>query len=99
MSERQQTCGVVMTKEQWNYFCDFKDDLKRKIDEWSSATPELTKLQKKYSQKEQTQENMMKQNQEMMAIYQKYKINPMAGCLFALIQLPIFIAFFDNHHN
>ncbi len=34
-----------MTKEQWNYFCDFKDDLKRKIDEWSSATPELTKLQ------------------------------------------------------
>ncbi len=58
------------------------------------AQPELNRLQKKYAGKTD-QESMMKQNQEMMAIYQKYKINPMAGCLFALIQLPIFIAFFE----
>ena len=38
---------------------------------------------------------MMKQNQEMMAIYKKYNINPMGGCLFAMIQLPIFVAFFE----
>ena len=54
----------------------------------------LNRLQKKYAGKTD-QESMMKQNQEMLAIYQKYKINPMAGCLFALIQLPIFIAFFE----
>ena len=38
---------------------------------------------------------MIKQNQEIMMVYQKYKINPISGCLFAFIQLPIFIAFFE----
>lgn len=58
------------------------------------AQPELNKLQKKYEGK-QDSESVMKQNQEMMAIYKKYNINPMAGCLFAFLQLPIFIAFFE----
>jgi YidC/Oxa1 family membrane protein insertase len=57
--------------------------------------PELEKLQKKYAKKEQNQENMMKQNQEMMAIYKKYNINPALGCIFSFIQLPLFIAFFE----
>lgn len=58
------------------------------------AQPELNKIQKKYQGK-QDQESMMKQNQEIMAVYQKYKISPISGCLFAMIQLPIFIAFFE----
>ncbi|MDO4995656.1 MAG: YidC/Oxa1 family membrane protein insertase [Bacilli bacterium] len=58
------------------------------------AQPELNRLQKKYEGK-QDQESMMKQNQEMMAIYKKYNINPMAGCIFAMLQLPLFIAFFE----
>ncbi len=58
------------------------------------AQPELNRLQKKYANK-QDQESMIKQNQEMMAVYQKYKINPLSGCLFSFIQLPIFIAFFE----
>ena len=58
------------------------------------AQPELNRIQKKYAGK-QDQESMIKQNQEMMAIYKKYGINPMAGCLFAMLQLPIFIAFFE----
>ena len=58
------------------------------------AQPELNKLQKKYEGK-QDQESMIKQNQEMMAIYKKYNINPMAGCLFSMLQLPIFIAFYE----
>jgi len=40
------------------------------------AQPELNKIQKKYANK-QDQESMIKQNQEMMAVYQKYKINPL----------------------
>lgn len=63
-------------------------------EQMKKAQPELNKLQKKYANKKD-QESMMKQNQEMMAIYKKYNINPMAGCLFAMIQLPIFIAFFE----
>ena len=58
------------------------------------AQPELNRIQKKYANK-QDQESMIKQNQEIMMVYQKYKINPISGCLFAFIQLPIFIAFFE----
>lgn len=58
------------------------------------AQPELNRIQKKYANK-QDQESMIKQNQEIMAVYQKYKINPLTGCLFGFIQLPIFIAFFE----
>ena len=35
-----------MTEQQWKDFCDFKDDLRRKIDEWKSIAPELSQLQK-----------------------------------------------------
>lgn len=58
------------------------------------AQPELNRIQKKYENKKD-QESMIKQNQEMMAIYKKYNINPMSGCLFAFLQLPVFIAFFE----
>ena len=58
------------------------------------AQPEINKIQKKYANK-QDQESMVKQNQELMAVYKKYNINPMGGCLFAFLQLPIFIAFFE----
>lgn len=58
------------------------------------AQPEINKIQKKYANK-QDQESMIKQNQELMAVYKKYNISPMSGCLFAFLQLPIFIAFFE----
>ena len=58
------------------------------------AQPEIEKIQKKYKDK-QDQESMMKQNQELLAVYQKYNINPMSGCLFSMLQLPLFIAFFE----
>ncbi len=58
------------------------------------AQPELNRIQKKYADKKD-QDSMIKQNQEMMAVYKKYNVNPMTGCLFALLQLPIFIAFFE----
>lgn len=58
------------------------------------AQPELNKIQKKYAGK-QDEESMMKQNQEMLAVYKKYNINPIGGCLFSFLQLPIFIAFFE----
>lgn len=58
------------------------------------ANPELQRIQKKYANK-QDEESMMKQSQEMMAIYKKYNISPLSGCLFSFIQLPIFIAFYE----
>ena len=58
------------------------------------AQPEITRIQKKYENK-QDQESMMKQSQEMMMVYKKYNIKPMSGCIFSFIQLPLFIAFFE----
>lgn len=58
------------------------------------AQPELNRIQKKYANK-QDQESMMKQSQEMMMVYKKYNISPMSGCLFSMLQLPLFIAFFE----
>ena len=35
-----------MTEEQWNSFCNFKNDFKKQVEEWKKAAPELTKLQR-----------------------------------------------------
>jgi len=58
------------------------------------AQPEINRLEKKYENKTSQEEQMMK-SQELMAIYQKYKINPISGCLMAFIQLPLFFAFLE----
>ena len=34
-------------------------------------------------------------NRETLALYRKYKVNPLAGCLPMLIQLPIFLALYN----
>ena len=38
---------------------------------------------------------MMKKSNEMTMIYKKYNINPISGCIYALIQIPLFIGFFE----
>lgn len=58
------------------------------------AKPELDKLEKKYANKTD-QESIMKKSQEMTMIYKKYNINPISGCLYGFIQLPLFIAFLE----
>lgn len=59
-----------------------------------NAKPELDRLEKKYKDKTD-QDSLMKKNQEMMIIYKKYNIDPVSGCLFSLIQLPLFIGFLE----
>ncbi len=58
------------------------------------AKPDLDKLEKKYLDKTD-QDSLMKKNQEMMLIYKKYNINPVSGCLFSFLQLPLFIGFLE----
>ncbi len=58
------------------------------------AQPEIAKIEKKYVNKTDNA-SMMAKSQEMMMVYQKYKINPVSGCLVALIQIPLFFAFLD----
>lgn len=58
------------------------------------AQPELQKLEKKYVNK-QDQQSLTMKSQEMMAIYKKYNISPLSGCLFGFIQIPLFFAFYE----
>lgn len=58
------------------------------------AQPKLEKLEKKYQGKTD-QESMMQKSQEMMMIYKENNINPLSGCLFSLIQIPLFFAFLE----
>jgi len=53
----------------------------------SFLQPKIKEIQKKYKNKEE-------QAKVMMELYKKHKVNPMAGCLPILIQLPILIALY-----
>ncbi|NEX93773.1 membrane protein insertase YidC, partial [Caulobacter sp. 17J65-9] len=50
--------------------------------------PKMEELKKKYGSDPQ------KQQQETMALYQREKINPLAGCLPIFIQIPVFFALY-----
>jgi YidC/Oxa1 family membrane protein insertase len=56
--------------------------------EMQEIQPEIKEIQQKYK------DNKEKQAQELMAVYQKYKINPFSGCLPLLVQFPIIIALY-----
>ncbi|MGE5456121.1 MAG: membrane protein insertase YidC [Ignavibacteriales bacterium] len=56
--------------------------------------PELDKLEKKY-QGRKDNDSAMQKSQEMLALYKKYNISPLSGCLFSFIQIPLFLAFFE----
>ena len=52
--------------------------------------PEVDELNLKFPKKE----DAMKKQQAMMALYKKAGVNPMAGCIPVLLQLPILLAMF-----
>lgn len=54
-----------------------------------ALSPKIKELREKYK------DNPQKMNQEVAQMYQKEKINPMSGCWPMLLQIPIFIAFYD----
>lgn len=60
----------------------------------NAAKSKLDKLEMKYRNRTDQQSQILKA-QEMMAIYKQYNINPMSGCLYALIQIPLFFAFYE----
>ncbi len=50
--------------------------------------PKVAKLKEKYK------DDPAKMNQEMMALYKTYKVNPVGGCLPMVIQIPFFFALY-----
>jgi YidC/Oxa1 family membrane protein insertase len=60
----------------------------KSMKEMRKLQPHINKLREKYKGDRQ------KMNQEMMALYKSYKVNPMGGCLPMVVQIPVFIAFY-----
>ncbi|MRH44405.1 YidC family membrane integrase SpoIIIJ [Aquibacillus halophilus] len=54
--------------------------------------PELKKVRDKYSSKDS--KTQQKLQQETMELFQKNGVNPLAGCLPLIVQMPILIAFY-----
>ena len=50
--------------------------------------PEIKKIQERYK------DDRQRMNQEVMAFYQREKVNPLGSCLPLLLQIPFFIALF-----
>ena len=53
-----------------------------------AVQPEMTAIRERFK------EDRVKQQQEMMALYKREKINPVAGCWPILIQIPVFFALY-----
>ncbi|MCI8394483.1 MAG: YidC/Oxa1 family membrane protein insertase [Bacilli bacterium] len=64
----------------------------RQTENMKKANPEIMKIEKKYANRTDS-ESMMAKSQETMLVYQKYKINPVSGCLLSFVQIPLFFAF------
>ena len=73
-----------------------------KQQKWSKMSavmnPEIQKINKKYEGKKD-QNSMMKQQEELQAVYDKYGTSPTGGCLPMLIQMPVLFALYPVIQN
>jgi YidC/Oxa1 family membrane protein insertase len=60
----------------------------RSMAKMKSLSPRLTALRETYK------DDREKLNRAMMELYQREKVNPLAGCLPMVIQIPVFLAFY-----
>src|SRR5690606_26308891 len=51
--------------------------------------PQLAEIKKKHK------DNPQKQQEETMKLFQTHQVNPMAGCLPLIVQMPVFIALYN----
>jgi YidC/Oxa1 family membrane protein insertase len=60
----------------------------------AKVQPKVKEIQAKYKKKKSDPQARAKMNQEMMALYKEEGVNPMAGCLPLLVQLPLLWALY-----
>lgn len=61
----------------------------KSMNQMKKLQPLMNEIKEKYKNDKQ------KMNQEMMALYKTYKVNPMGGCLPMLLQIPVFFALYQ----
>lgn len=60
----------------------------KSMSEMKRLQPLMTEIREKHKNDKQ------KMNQELMALYKTYKVNPMGGCLPMVLQIPVFFALY-----
>jgi YidC/Oxa1 family membrane protein insertase len=60
----------------------------KSMNEMKRLQPLMSEIREKYK------DDKKQMNQEMMALYKTYKINPMGGCLPMILQIPVFFALY-----
>ena len=61
----------------------------------SLMSPEIRAINEKYKDKKNDQNAMMKMQEETKAVYEKYGVSQMGGCVQMLIQMPILLALYQ----
>ena len=61
----------------------------------AKVQPKVKEIQAKYKKKKTDPQARAKMNQEMMALYKQEGVNPMAGCLPLLVQMPLLWALYQ----
>jgi len=61
----------------------------------AKVQPKVKEIQAKYKKKKTDPQARAKMNQEMMALYKEEGVNPMAGCLPLLVQMPLLWALYQ----
>ncbi|MGO9240056.1 MAG: membrane protein insertase YidC [Bryobacteraceae bacterium] len=67
----------------------------RSMTKMAALKPQIDALNDKYKGVGMRDPKKQKQNEELMALYQKHGINPMGGCVPILLQMPFFFAFYQ----
>jgi YidC/Oxa1 family membrane protein insertase len=60
----------------------------RSMNEMKKIQPLMAEIREKYK------DDKKKQNEETMALYRTYKVNPLGGCLPMIVQIPVFFALY-----
>lgn len=60
----------------------------RAMNKMKGLTPEMTKLRERFK------DDKPRMQQELMALYKREKVNPAAGCLPIVVQIPVFFALY-----
>ncbi len=60
----------------------------------SELQPQMKSIQDRYKRMKRTDPRKQKMNEEVMGLYKKHGVNPLAGCLPLVIQMPFLFAFY-----
>ncbi|HEX4079142.1 MAG TPA: membrane protein insertase YidC [Rhizomicrobium sp.] len=69
-------------------FFPLADASYRSMSRMKKLQPEVERIRERFA------EDKMRQQQEMMALYKREKVNPVSGCLPMLIQIPVFFSLY-----